>query len=395
MANVVDVNNAPDGGFQDGGWYWDPSINEARQYNKDTGFGAGTTINNPNQTGYNQRVSAEVQAQSGYVAPQDRPNANNNSYASLMQNAQSLNNSSLGTGTGQPSINVQDIYNNAYQTEEITKAKADLKKIEDDIQAKRESADIAIANVNDNPWYSEARRKGEIAKIEQSLNDDLQTAELAFNNASGTLKRLNAEAETTVNLALKQYDINRQEYQDQLSRFNFLLESGALASASDGDIATLSTSLGISPSMIQGILDNQSKNNIKPQVITSTDDNGNVTFSVIDQMTGNIINQNSLGSVGKSSSSTGSTSTTGNLIDQFYDTASNLSSVDQNGVYVGVFPQLVAQFAPFMSLQDIYKNYLNTDLGKQYGRPEEDSDFIKQVYDLGRGQVPEQDPLGF
>lgn len=64
----MDVNNPPAGGFEHGGWYWNPSLNEAQQYNKDSGFGAGTTINNPEQVGYGEVVSPEVQALSGPVA---------------------------------------------------------------------------------------------------------------------------------------------------------------------------------------------------------------------------------------------------------------------------------------------------------------------------------------
>ncbi len=32
MATTGDINNAPAGGFKDGGWYWDPSVKQARQY---------------------------------------------------------------------------------------------------------------------------------------------------------------------------------------------------------------------------------------------------------------------------------------------------------------------------------------------------------------------------
>jgi hypothetical protein len=64
---MADVNTPPPGGFKEGGWYWDPGINESRQYSGGS-FGGGTTINNPNQAGYGTRVSEEVQKQSGYVS---------------------------------------------------------------------------------------------------------------------------------------------------------------------------------------------------------------------------------------------------------------------------------------------------------------------------------------
>jgi len=68
---MADVNNPPPGGFEEGGWYWNPSLGEAQQYWGGS-FGAGTTVANPNQAGYGQRVSQEVQTQSGYVAPEPK-----------------------------------------------------------------------------------------------------------------------------------------------------------------------------------------------------------------------------------------------------------------------------------------------------------------------------------
>lgn len=39
MAKAIDINNPPPGGFQYGGWYWDPSVKQARQWTGNT-FGA-------------------------------------------------------------------------------------------------------------------------------------------------------------------------------------------------------------------------------------------------------------------------------------------------------------------------------------------------------------------
>lgn len=52
---MVDVSHPPAGGFQNGGWYWDPSVGQARQYWNGS-FGAPNTINNPNQQGYGSLV---------------------------------------------------------------------------------------------------------------------------------------------------------------------------------------------------------------------------------------------------------------------------------------------------------------------------------------------------
>ena len=59
---MADVNNPPPGGFQNGGWYWNPKLGQAQQF-WNGGFGAGSTINNPNQQGYGTTVSSEVQKQ--------------------------------------------------------------------------------------------------------------------------------------------------------------------------------------------------------------------------------------------------------------------------------------------------------------------------------------------
>jgi hypothetical protein len=58
----VDVNHPPPGGFQNGAWYWDPKVNQARQFWNGNLGGPGL-INNPNQQGYGKA------AVGGSVAP--------------------------------------------------------------------------------------------------------------------------------------------------------------------------------------------------------------------------------------------------------------------------------------------------------------------------------------
>ncbi len=57
---ALDINHPPSGGFQNGGWYWDPSVQQARQYMNGS-FGAPGVINNPDQVGYGQPVSGASQ----------------------------------------------------------------------------------------------------------------------------------------------------------------------------------------------------------------------------------------------------------------------------------------------------------------------------------------------
>src|SRR3990167_3411281 len=106
-----------------------------------------------------------------------------------------------------------------------------------------------------------------------------------------------ADAEIKVNLAMKQYDISNEAYKNQLSVFNSLLSAGGLTNATGEDIASYAVATGIPTSLIQGIADKQKQEAIKPQVFDNTDDNGNVTLSIVDVNTGNIINTTSLGKV--------------------------------------------------------------------------------------------------
>src|SRR3990167_893729 len=138
---------------------------------------------------------------------------------------------------------------------------------------------------------TQATRVGKIAKINEKYNDDATTLQ---NERAMKL----ADAEIKVNLAMKQYDISNEAYKNQLSVFNSLLSAGGLTNATGEDIASYAVATVIPTSLIQGIADKQKQEAIKPQVFDNTDDNGNVTLSIVDVNTGNIINTTSLGKVG-------------------------------------------------------------------------------------------------
>jgi hypothetical protein len=85
-----------------------------------------------------------------------------------------------------------------------------------------------------------------------------------------------------------------------LSLFNSLLDAGALTNASGADIAAYATATGIPTSMIQGIVDKQKKSEeIKPQIVTSTDDSGTMFAVAINPKTGEIMYKTSLGKIDK------------------------------------------------------------------------------------------------
>lgn len=214
------------------------------------------------------------------------------------------------SGAGKPSIDLQGTYDKLFKTPEIDTLTGAVNGVQNQILERQKKLADAEAIINDNPFYSEGTRVGRVAKLQDRAQRDIDTISKQGQLYQNQLATAKAGAETQMNLALKQYDISRQEYQDNMNKFNTLLSSGAIANASPQDIAQLSISTGMSPSMINAIIktqkDQASANAVKPQVLTSTDDNGNVTFSVIDANSGKIINQSSLGQIDKKTKQTGS-----------------------------------------------------------------------------------------
>lgn len=192
-------------------------------------------------------------------------------------------------GTGQPKIDLNSIYSSAMNSDEI-------KNLENEYNTKQASYNQAVTSINDNPFASEATRVGKIRRLDESAQRELTTLQ-------NTLAQKKADAQVKVNIATQQYNIDSQQYQNELSKLNLLISSGALNNASGSDVASIALSTGLSTSMIKGIQDKMKSDAIKPQVITNTDDGGNVTVSVIDANTGKTISQSSLGKVGKSESS--------------------------------------------------------------------------------------------
>ena len=89
-----------------------------------------------------------------------------------------------------------------------------------------------------------------------------------------------------INIATQQYDIESKAYQQNLDKLNTLISSGAIVGASSKDISQIALATGMSTDMVRSIIDNTKKNQRQTQVVTATDDNGNVTVAVIDSQTG-------------------------------------------------------------------------------------------------------------
>lgn len=297
------------GGWYDGQQFWGNSL------------GGVNVINNPNQQGYGQQVSNEVVKQTNpanvqYIQQrqqqQPAPQAPVVPYGNtgVQPGGAMPGNGAVPGGTGviqqqQPSLDLQTLYSQFQSDPTILAADDKANKKMAEIEMKRRELAEAEATINDNPFFSEATRVGRIAKLREKADAEFKNLDAEYQNLSGAGNKLRADAETKLNLAMKQYDINRQDYQDSLSRFNMLLQAGALNNAGADDLAMIAKQTGISTGMLESIIQKTKQESIKPQLISSTDDNGNVTVSVFDVNTGQLINQTSLGSIGNKEKGSG------------------------------------------------------------------------------------------
>ena len=287
------------GAWYNGRQYWGGTLSEPNQIHPSS-----------NQVGAGQQVSQEVVAQSAqaqgktpeqlnqYFADERARSAGatrpSNPAPANFSNAGATGASGAsGAGAGftpAPTINLPEIYKNLY-------ASSGISDIENDYSSKEKAYIEAKGKINDNPFLSEATRVGRVAKLESLFNE--RTANLK--NDIATRK---ADIETQLNLQTKQFDINSQQAKMALDQFNTLLQAGALTGASGEDIANITRATGISSSMIQSAITASQKKDVKTQVITSTQDDGTVTATVINSETGEIIAKNNLGRIGNQQTGT-------------------------------------------------------------------------------------------
>jgi hypothetical protein len=390
------INASTTGGvFKDLAWYG------GRQYSAKSGTLGEVNQIHPEspQAGSGQQVSAEVRGQS--AAKQGVTTQQFDNYLTQQNGGAPVtpgNNPEEfgfgggggGLGGGQPTLDLQSTYDKLYKTPEIQTANQAIIDKQAEIEKVKKAAADEVAKINDNPYLSEATRVGKIDKLQNKANADINNLSGEMGNLQNNLNTLRSNAETQLNLNLKQYDINHQAMQDSLSRLNALVSMGALSSASSSDIAQLSAQTGVSTAMLQGVIQKAKTADIAPYITTATDNNGNLTIVAVDKNTGTIINTQSVGGVGKSKTGGDTTvSSSKNILQEFNSTASSAKGQTINGTYWGIFPQLVAQYAPTMSLESIYKNYANTSLGKKYGTPKESAQQIKELYSYAKsGTVP-------
>jgi hypothetical protein len=196
------------------------------------------------------------------------------------------------TGFSTPeTINLPELYKSLYESSGVPL-------LEKEYSDKEKAYNEAMSKINDNPFLSEASRVGR----QQKLSTDFQNAVANLQKDIATKK---ADIETQLNLQTKQFDINSQAATNALNQLNSLLGMGALDNASGESIANLTRSTGISSDMINSAIQANKAKNVQTQVITSTADSGEVTISVINSTTGEIIEQSSLGKVGNAQTGSG------------------------------------------------------------------------------------------
>jgi hypothetical protein len=175
-----------------------------------------------------------------------------------------------GSGTG--TIDLNKMYDDLMNSPE-------LKALNEELIAKKKAKDEANANINDNPFYSEATRVGKIAKLDEKANDEINTLQYQIDQKK-------ADAQVRLSIATQQYNIESQAYQQNLQKLNMLITSGALLNASGSDISQIAVATGMSTGMVNGIITKMKADAIKPELFTDAQ-TGKVT--AIDPATGKIL----------------------------------------------------------------------------------------------------------
>lgn len=300
---------APSKGFEELGWY------DGYQYSGGT-FADQRGVIHPNspQVGAGQKVSEDVNRASAAAQGKSYPefkaylegsNTSRTKGTSTSggggQSSFSNTGSGVSSGGGQSSYNVQQEYDKLYKDLGIDTLKADVDAKQAEITARRQRLADAQGLINENPFYAEATRTGKLRRLEEQAQADITNIEREQALLQAKVDEANQQLATKTNLSAKQYEIDRQAKQDSVSELNALLQSGADLGGLNIDEFAART--GMSSQTIQALVAATQAQEIKPSVIQSTDDAGNVTVTVIDQNTGAIVGQQSLGRVGKATSS--------------------------------------------------------------------------------------------
>jgi hypothetical protein len=378
----------PAGGFQVGGWY------NGQQWNGSS-FSAPGVLNMGPQAG--QAVNPEVIAASnktqGLAAGTNEAYLKRQSANPTYTPSASVPTNNTGnavattpannTGTGAPlslgnvpTIDLNAITQAAYNSPEISASNQKIMDLQSQVTARQTALSKASADINDNPFYSEATRVGKQAKLNAEAQNDIRTITDQITNEQTTLAGRRADAAIKVNAAQGQYNIDNTAYQEKLSQFNSLVSSGALDNASGNDLATLATETGIPVSMIQSIQQASQKKNNPLSIIQSVNDSGQLSILAVDS-TGKVVNTTTIPGAGTTKGS-GTGTTSQNLGDALKVMTPAVVATLNN--YGNISPQdwqqakaaWLAQGLPLQEFINNYGSYADTNRGdflQAYGFP--------------------------
>ena len=250
--------------WQSGGWYTNPNSGHVEQW----WAGSQQQTSNNNQSGGSQPS----------------------------QNQQSSGNQSVSLPQA-PKIDLAGEYKSLYDSLGLSGFKEQIQAKQQEILALRGQTDEAIGLINENPWASAANRTGRIAKLEDQFNRKASV----INAEAALIQQQYAEArgelDTQMNLKMQQFNIDTQGFERNLTQLNSLLDMGALDNASMDSLQSIASQVGMSGDMIQSMVSAQKQAKINPTMLQHTDDYGNVTVTLLDANTGNVIKKESLGKV--------------------------------------------------------------------------------------------------
>jgi hypothetical protein len=157
--------------------------------------------------------------------------------------------------------------------------------------------DKAKADINDNPYFSEATRSGRILKLNERANDKLTTLQ----NRVASLK---ADEQVAYNVSMDRYKLQQDQIKQNIDRLKMYIDTGAILNATGQDIAKIGVATGMSQAMLQGIISRTraeiaAQNAPKTELKVFEDDNGDVTVAVFDSQTSKMVGKSQLSGVSK------------------------------------------------------------------------------------------------
>lgn len=250
--------------WQSGGWYTNPNSGYVEQW------WAGSQQSQPQSQANSNQASSNNQAQSG------------NQSVSLPQ---------------APTIDLAGEYKSLYDSLGLSGYKEQIQAKQQEILALRGETDKAVSLINENPWASAANRTGRIAKLEDQFNRKASVINAEAALIQQQYADARGELDTQMNLKSQQFNIDTANFERSLTQLNSLLDMGALDNASIESLESMASQVGMSSGMIQSMVNAQKQAKINPTMLQHTDDYGNVTVTLIDANTGNVIKKESLGKV--------------------------------------------------------------------------------------------------